>query len=300
MVYSNHFVMCVLVNDKPLKERADGIVAIPLGAEYTIRFKNKNSRRAVVTFTIDGENASGNGYIINAHSDLEIKRFSDRDQMFKFVDLESGEAQLEGKNGPNLDGSKGVIEARFQLEREYVQPTYQPIPIPYPVPTPYPYPYPHKPWPRPYSPWRTHLSDSAGAGVVTRGGSSMKGMVGGEGTLSMSCSTGDSQAVSSNSMSMADCFVPGQAENAFGVAKSAAPSLAEGVTVGGNASGQRFHTVHFEAETDFIILRLVLRGTNEPVAVATAQATDNDYCGNCGAKKARKNDKFCGKCGNKF
>jgi hypothetical protein len=43
------------------------------------------------------------------------------------------------------------------------------------------------------------------------------------------------------------------------------------------------------------MIRLTLRGMVEhPVTVV------EDYCTNCGAKKSRAKDNFCGLCGNKF
>jgi ribosomal protein L40E len=299
MVYSNHFVMCVMVDGKPLKEKADGTVQIPMNSEYAIRFKNKNSRRALVKFTLDGEDASGGGYVIDGHKDIEIRRFSDRDQTFKFVDLNSGEAQLEGKNGPNTDGSKGVIEAKFYLEKEYVAPAPLPVPVPmpypYPVPMPYPVPRP-SPWRRPYEPY--YLSDN------TR---SRKGMVaeptwstnstptreacGGGGTMS-SCSLG--MAASSPECTSYNC-----SDAAPTPTYSMSPPVIEGVTVGGGASGQTFVSVYFNAETDHVTLRLILRGVKEGTVVQEA-VEESEYCRNCGAKKPRKNDKFCGKCGSKF
>jgi hypothetical protein len=281
MIYSNHFVMCVLVNGKPLKEREDGIVAIPLGAEYTIRFKNKNSRRAMVKFTIDGENTSGNGYIIDAHRDIEIRRFAERDQMFKFVDLNSGEAQLEGKNGPNLDGSKGVIKADFYLERQYTPPP-PPVYVPYPIPQPYPVPYPYPVQPRP---WKGRSYDPVWVDNTHRPENN---------PFYTTCSTGSKSA----SMSMNDCGPIGTESMGGNVPCSynATLDMKEGVTVGGSASGQRFTTVCFDAESDFITLRLVLRGTNEIVQ----PVEEVEYCPNCGTKRGRKSDKFCGKCGSRL
>ena len=301
MIYSNHFVMCVLVNGKPLKERADGIVTIPLGAEYTIRFKNKNNRRAMVTFTIDGENASGNGYIINAHQDVEIKRFSDRDQMFKFVHLDSAEAQLDGKNGPNWDGSKGVIEARFYLEKQYTPP---PAPVYTPIPIPYPAPYPVPVWPKPYRPYyqpmwtdntwpNTNNPYSGTYGCATRGMSA--GVTKGASCGGMQMSCGGGMQSSLGSVGMESCAPP-VAVNF--TAPQAAPAMMEGVTVGGQVSGQHFYTVSFDAETDYVTLRLVLRGTNEPVQQVCTEEVE--YCSGCGTKRSRKSDKFCGKCGIKL
>jgi hypothetical protein len=302
MTYSSKFVMCVLVNGKPLKERADGIVAIPLGAEYTIRFKNKNSRRAMVKFAIDGEDASGNGYVISAHSDIEIRRFADRDQTFKFVDLNSGEAQLEGKNGPNWDGSKGVIEAKFYLEKQYTPPP-PPVYVPYPVPQPYPVPVYPRPWRRPLYDYNNPVwTDNTYPPLnnpfytCSAGG---KGMSAG---VNMSCNAGQDIGPAAplggyesppplGGHGLERGTVP------CSYTPPAAPPMTEGVTVGGSVSGQRFTTVYFDAENDYVTLRLVLRGTNEVVQQAVEEA---EYCPNCGTKKGRKSDKFCGKCGTKL
>src|SRR5688572_12734324 len=123
MVYSGGFVICVLVNGKVQEERVDGIVIVPEGTKYSIRLRNKNSRRAVGQIFIDGENVSDGGYVVNAHSHIEIHRFADKDEAFVAVGLNSPEAVDAGKNGPN-DGTKGVIEVRFRLERAYQTPMY--------------------------------------------------------------------------------------------------------------------------------------------------------------------------------
>jgi len=285
MTYSNHFVMCVLVNGKPLKERADGVVVIPFGAEYTLRFKNKNSRRALVKFSIDNEDASGGGYVIPAHKDIDIRRFSDRDQTFKFVDLHSDEAQLDGKNGPNWDGSKGVIEAKFFLEKQH-EPFYKQVPIPVPVPVPYPqpYPYPVYPWPKRQYPYHYNTpmwhDDTYGATWSSTVGA--KGMCDG-GT--QSCNVSMSSQV-------------GSAETLSNFAPQNANPFLEGVTVGGGVSGQQFVNVYFDAETDYVTLKLVLRGGTQ--VEEAVQAVEIEYCSNCGTKRSRKTDKFCGKCGTKL
>jgi len=121
MVYSNKFVMCILVNGQIAKEFPNGTTLIPFGSEYTIRFRNKNSRKAVVKFSIDGEDAGGQGYIIPANDHIDIKRYAHKDVAFKFVDLNSQEAIDFGKNGDNKDRIKGVIEAIFYLEKEIIK-----------------------------------------------------------------------------------------------------------------------------------------------------------------------------------
>jgi len=118
MVYSNKFVMCILLGDKIQKELNNGTIPIPFGSEYTIRFRNKNNKRAVVKFSIDGENVSGGGYVIPPNSFIDIKRHHHTDKAFKFVALDSPDAIDYGKNGDNQDKSKGLIEAKFYLEKE--------------------------------------------------------------------------------------------------------------------------------------------------------------------------------------
>lgn len=118
MVYSNKFVVCVLFNGEPQPELANGVVKLPFNSEYELRFRNKNDRKAVVKIFIDGENVSGNGYIINPNSFIDIKRHHDIDRSFKFVSLDSPDAVDHGKNGPNQDKVKGTIEAKFYLEKQ--------------------------------------------------------------------------------------------------------------------------------------------------------------------------------------
>jgi hypothetical protein len=162
MTYSNKFVMSVLLNGQPQKELANGVVKLPFGTEYSLRFRNKNNRRAVVHILIDGEDVSGNGYIVPANSHVDIKRHHDVDRSFKFVSLDSADAVDFGKNGPNEDKVKGTIEARFYLEKEHPQCVSTSVEHHhhhhYPLPRPVPYYPPVYPI-RPYQPiWRNDQS----------------------------------------------------------------------------------------------------------------------------------------------
>lgn len=234
MVYSNKFVLSVLVNGHPQAELSNGVVPLPFDAEYVLRFRNKHNRRAVVKFTIDGENVSGSGYIIDANSHIDIKRHRDVDRAFKFVSLESEDAIDHGKNGPNDDKVKGTIEARFYLEKErpkYTPPTY----VPYPVPAPYPVPQPYPVWPRPHwtqEPYRclhqTTICDSS------RGGGT---------TLSFNAGVAPASGM--------------------------APPLQDGCTVEGSMTGQGFYSEYIDTEDNCTILRVFLQGkqTDAPVSV---------------------------------
>lgn len=286
MVYSSRFVLAVLVDGKIQKELHDGTVPIQFGREYALRFRNKNNRRAVVKFAIDGENVSGNGYIIPANDAIDIRRHFNKDATFRFVDLDSPEAVDHGKNGPNTDGSKGVIEAKFYLEKDY------PVKVPYNIHhhhwherrieiNPNPWPVPNTPCPYPYPMWSNGPTPGQSSGTTW-------------------CST--------NTAGQSDCGIPSKINftmppqinlppAVFPCLGTPAP-LQEGCTVEGGRSGQTFTTEYIDLETDFTLLRCILKGLSNTVYAPTTAG--EVYCTNCGAKKTRHADNFCGVCGKKF
>jgi hypothetical protein len=153
MSYSNNFVVCVLVDGKVLEERADGVVPIPFGSEYTIRLRNKNSRKAVAKVFIDNEDKTNGGSVVvnaNDYVDLERSTLDSDNQKFKFVKSDSPQAADAGKS-PDKDFN-GVIRIEWKLEVE--QPKVQKEYVPYPVPWPQPI------WPRRPYPW--HLPERYG------------------------------------------------------------------------------------------------------------------------------------------
>lgn len=279
MSYSNRFIMVVLVNGVPQKELANGEVHVPFGA-YSLRLRNRHSRNAAVQIYIDGENVSGEGYRIPANDKVDIHRFADKDVSFKFVDLDSAEAAEFGKGGPNPDKLKGVVEARFFLEKE----------SPKPVRTVehhhhYRDPHPWRPyWSRePY--WRLDLPyyDSSSAANITcsDGAASL--------SSSMCCSGGAPASLSSS------------------VPSHAAPAkydLREGATVEGHYTGQNFHKVHMDLEDNYVSIKVFLKGYDHKGVSATGPAPrprhagNSTYCENCGAQRTGSAN-FCGDCGHK-
>jgi hypothetical protein len=251
-VYSNRFVLCVLVNGKPQQELANGVVPIEFGSEYSLRFRNKNDRRAVVRFTIDGENVSGNGYIIPAHSAIDIHRHWDKDAKFKFVELDSPKAVDHGKNGPNLDGSKGVIEAKFYLEKPWT---------------------PHVQWSPPVHHYHHHHHHYRKQKLwdTTWGGKSNPDVC--PELKNPYVPMSESSATSGESMLQNLCCTQPQ-NTCSDFSKSAvmppAPptfTLQEGCTVEGGRSGQNFSTSYIDLETDYVAVRCVLKGTAKKTIV---------------------------------
>lgn len=273
MVYSNKFVTCVLINKQPQKELANSVVPIPFGSEYSLRFRNKNNRRAVVKFWIDGENVSGNGYVISANSSVDIERHFDKNVKFKFVNLDSSEAVDFGKNGPNLDGEKGVVEVRFYLEKEYKYPVYSPT-----------Y-YTKDLW------WGTSgHSYGASSGSFSSNSILRSKSIGASGVVSnditKSINLVDSIPTLSDSVSL----------SVGSASLSSNTSLQEGCTVEGSISDQKFSSTYIDLEEDYVEMKLVLKGYD--IQENTHVRTVGISSGGVGEGMVQ-NELFCTSCGNK-
>jgi hypothetical protein len=240
MVYNNKFVACVLVNGQPQQELANNTVVIPFGSEYTLRFRNKHDRRAVVQIWMDGENVSGGGYVINANDVVDIRRHASKDVAFKFVSLDSPEAVEHGKNGPNLDKSKGTIEARFYLEKK---------------PTAYFVSW--HPWVNPsINPWTyTYTNPYSGSGGCINTTSSW-GPVGGA-PLSVNHIDSDGTVYGYRTpdkpLKIGLCSMSSQTP----ISESA-----DGCTVEGSKTFQSFHNVDVDLEQEYTSIQMFLQGVN--------------------------------------
>lgn len=246
MVYNNRFVLAVLVNGRPQKELANGTVKLPFGVEYVLRLRNKNNRRALVKILIDGENVSGAGYIIPANSYIDIKRHSEVDKAFKFVALDSEEAIDYGKNGPNEDKLKGVIEAQFSLEKEKPQ---QPF-----IKEIHHHHYREKKtypsWPYPSYP--TYWMSTTGHGVSY--GSTCTNNP--EANILNLSSDKQLEKLSSNNCVSTQSFNSKPKEELF-----------DGCTVEGNSTGQEFVSEYFVSDENWTSVKVFLQGyiPDEPI-----------------------------------
>ena len=265
MVYSNKFVICILVNGKVQKEKKNGVVNLPFGTEYTIRLRNKNDRRCCADIYIDGECVSGGGYVVDANDYMDIKRHNDRDRAFKFVSLDSEDAVDYGKNGDNDDGEKGTIEVRFRMEKED---RVKYVPLPYivePVERIRPIvPYPTEPW-RPVRPYRYHT----GYNVTCDNNSSS----GDPNEFSMK-TTNSVQSQSQQSAYFSSCDASQTLDLNETKSSYRAPEgvpVEDGCTVEGKRTGQSFRTVHFVAEATETVLRIFLQGFEDKEALASTK-----------------------------
>jgi len=247
MAYSNRFAACVLVNGQIMKELPDGSIGLPFGSEYTLRLFNKHDRRAVAKISIDQENVSDGGFVVPAHGKIDIERRADRDSSFRFVELGSDAALLEGKPSYDPQGEMGVIQVDFHLEYPYTSPPKIAHPLPI---RPQPYPYQPSPY-RPHQFWYT--TNSAGGtfsaeSSVTRGMSSGANIGQNEQLTSAYCMSETSDASPINEATTMN-------------------NLAEGCTVEGHETGQDFSTVYIDYESACTSIMLYLQGYKCPMKV---------------------------------
>jgi hypothetical protein len=220
MAYNNRFVITVLQNDRIMKELANGSVPIEFG-EYKIRLRNKHNRRAICRLSIDGENVSAGGFIIPANSFIDIERNADVAKKFKFVSLDSEEAQDFGKDGSNHDKVKGTIVAEFALEKEKL---YTPFNTPtYVTNNHYHYGTPK---------WVGSINMKYGAAKSFN---------------SLNGNLDDSFSYPGKSCSYASSL--GEIQN-----------LQDGATVEGSHSNQNFSTTYFDYEDNWTSIRIFLQG----------------------------------------
>ena len=283
-MYSNRFVLTVLINGTPLPELDNGTIIVPFNAEYALRLRNKNNRRAVVKFFIDGEEVSGGGYIIPANDVIDIKRHSVKDAAFKFVGLDSPDAFDFGKNGPNHNKTKGVIEARFFLEKEKpVRPQvvehhhhhnhWNTYPAPYIRPRPY--------YPEPHIMYCATSADNLTRGAETlsfnamdsapqtfektsyRGlnavGDNTKSLRARSASLSFADSDDDFSCLAARSETPTET-----SRELLSAASKAKPELKDGCTVEGGGTGQSFSHSYIDYDPSlFTTLKVFLQGYEE-------------------------------------
>jgi transcriptional regulator with XRE-family HTH domain len=248
-MYKDKFVAVILVNGKPQND-AGGNVKLPFGTEYAIRFRNKNNRRAVVKFTLDGEDASGNGYIIPANSYIDIERFSDVAKKFCLASDSSDAAIDHGKNNV-VPRERGVIEAHFYLEKEYKR-----IEKPYIPPMPC---YPPEPWTpiRPHIRWRNEPMCGLNNKLSNNKLSNVPDFA--------------MRSVNINHMSVGSSSFSCETQDAFGETGclSLTSSQPNAVTVEGSHSSQSFITSYIDLESTYVTLKLYLRGYSMNVSQDT-------------------------------
>jgi len=120
MVYKDNFIAVIKHKGKIMRE-FNGCVKLPFGSEYSILLKNKDSRTAVASVEIDGEDVmSGYSYIVPANSTRELKGFlkgTNVKNKFRFIKKTK---EISEFRGDRLDD--GLVRVEFWYEQKQEQP----------------------------------------------------------------------------------------------------------------------------------------------------------------------------------
>jgi hypothetical protein len=289
MMYNERFVCAIKVGGKILREDGN-LVTLPFGAEYSILLKNLESRRSLVSVSVDGQNATDGTIIVNANQSIDLGRYIrdnnlERGNRFKFIERT---AAIEAHRGIKADDGLVRVEYQFEVrpaieeiirKRVIVEEEYDPWPRPYP-----------RPWPKyPRNPWSLRW-DSSTCGP--RPMHSPQGSLG-RGSMRPSAGSAGSRSVRASASSRLPQRKSGPSRQNVELERGGA-----GITVAGSESNQRFVMVSgFPVEAVRHVIVLQLRGQIGEVQVAAPVTVDvKPQCSTCG-KVNKGTNKFCAQCG---
>lgn len=119
MTYKDKFVAEVKHNGKIMRMR-DGFVTLPFGSEYSLLFKNLNTRRASVKVSIDGQDVlGGQSLVVNPNDTVELEGFlkgNTARNKFKFIKKTQ---EIVDHRGDMIDD--GTIRIEFAYEKDPVK-----------------------------------------------------------------------------------------------------------------------------------------------------------------------------------
>ncbi len=291
MMYSNKFVASLKVGGKILRENS-GVVSLPFGSEYGILLKNLNSRRAMATVTVDGQDATeGTRLILPANGSIDLERFIRNGNLnegnrFKFIERTE---KIEEHRGIKADD--GLIRVEFWAEKEVVD-----VPV---IRNHYydnywynrPYYIPYREYPTHWCQPSITCTNGVYGGAI--GAASQMSQSGALNSSTMDFGSAQNYAGPLRAMS---CNVASTFDNRGEVQAGEANDA--GITVPGSLSSQKFQSSYgFDLESNSQVIILQLRGKvgGKPVPVAVSVDT-KPICPTCG-KTNKPQDKFCRECG---
>lgn len=295
MMFNNRFVLAIRASGKILREN-NAIVTLPFGAEYEIVLKNLNSRRALVSVSVDGKEATeGRRLVIGPNETCILERAINngnlnRGNRFKFIERT---AAVEAHRGVKVDD--GLVRAEFWAEKEVIEETI----IRRHVVDEYPEPYPKNPWLGPRNPHNPRFTRSGSMGPsASSGGMHTNSERGGFRSFDSGI-TG--QSVNANFGATADAWLE-ETELCRGANFQQTASVNalndNGITVAGSASYQQFRSVAgFPVESASHVLVLQLKGDLGGIPVAAPVTVDTKkMCPTCGKTNSSLHT-FCSQCG---
>jgi hypothetical protein len=305
MMYNEKLAVAIKSAGKVLRENKD-TVYLPFGSEYSVLIKNLNSVRVLAKVSIDNQpvDESGDGFVIDANSSLDLERFIKSGNLnegnrFKFIERTG---RIEEHRGVQVED--GLIRVEFQFEKR-----------PPKVEEVHTYHHHHYDWDYWYPPRRylrrgcwgdVYYSDNsrglignAGSPTYTLTSSSGGGAIGG------SVSNTGAGVVSANMVQTGgqggSVEGSGEAVNLVASNHAVMDSLINdvGITVAGSKSDQKFVTVGsfpLEEASHVIVLKILGATAQGKRVVQPVTVKSKQRCTTCGHVN-KANAKFCTECG---
>jgi hypothetical protein len=259
-MYHNKLVASLKANGKILREFKDSVY-IPFGSEYSFLIKNLNTKRALVTVYIDGEDMTPGGLVLNAGQEVDLERSIKNGNLregnrFKFIERTGS---IEQHRGVKLED--GLVRIEYQFEMYAV----------------------NQPW----------ITDT----IYNK--SILRGIGGSTGDWVSPASTTYSPISDTGEFRYTGITASGATTKSMNVSASAQSLNDVGITVPGSKSTQSFTTTTMsvmEAEKHSIVLKLLGETPdNEPVRTPVT-VKHKPKCVTCN-KQNRITARFCAECG---
>lgn len=290
MMYDNKLVIAILANGKVLREHKDQVY-LPFGQEYTLRFKNLNSLRALVRVSVDGQDATEGttGLVVPPNGTVDLERFIKGGNLtagnrFKFIERT---AKIE--DGPRgIQAEDGLIRVEFEFEQQAPKIEYETIKRTYVED--YWRRNPHY-WNGPH-----YTTNAIGTSLASPSKGILRGVSSSTAELKCSASAGTTGQLM-NATLTSTAF---SGEQQVAVPQNATQAFVNdvGITVPGSVSEQKFeHGQWFATDGQKHVMVLKLLGVHgekpisAPVTVKTKQK-----CVTCGHTN-KSGAKFCSECG---
>lgn len=283
MVHSNNMVVVVRVKGGILREDRDtdgtNRVYLPFGSDYSLYFKNMDSRSAVVTVTIDGQDVlDGNRLVIYGNREMYLDGWMDGTTVRHAFRFTKKTQEIVEHRGDKIDDGIIRIAWRFEKPKPEVKVIKEIHHHEY-----YPPRWPS--WPRNEIVYGSSVNAKPLGALRSRGFSGVGGQS--VGSAQISCQAAEPVAACYDREVKTCGFMPDiKAE--------------EGVTVKGADRYQNFGevTIGELEETEHVVCIKLYGGDRETKVVEkpvlTRAHVTCEYCG----RKSRTDNKFCPGCGN--
>lgn len=292
-MYSNKFAACIMVDDEVVREiRKEGAdhIYLPFGTDYQIRLKNLDYRRAVVSISIDGEDAlDGSRLVVEGNSTTDLKGFLDPKtnnarNAFRFIEKTE---RVSEHRGDRVDDGLVRIEVQFEEDLPKIEQIIKYVPQ-----------QPLQPW-HPWDSWFPQCPHQPtiwyGSGFCHTTGqfshSSNANFTPGDAINNIQCNVNE-HTVDAEDVEDVDLSNIPETTNTIGTGNA-------GITVTGPIINQAFVTTHIRrltAEKVVLVFKLVGKSKYNKPVVKPLLVKSKIECPTCG-EKCKSGTKFCVECG---